>query len=500
MSSSSINAATVPTTGSIQLMPDPRSLDALGRNHTLEAALAELVDNSIDAGSRHVLIRFVRDGDHLTRLLVVDDGVGMTDERIDVAMTVGGARAYDDDEIGRFGLGLKAASFSQARAVTVVSTAAGHPAVGRRWELTKTKQDYRCEIVDGAFAADQLRHDWGFPASDTGTLVRWDAVKGFPTVESPMAVERFLQTAFATIRAHLGLVFHRLLVDTDLRLLLDVEDAGDVVVRAEVPPLDPFGYQRTGAAGWPKRIRAGRGERKVVLQCHIWPGRSNADEFRLDGDLISRQGLYVYYNGRLIQRGGWNGLCHADKQLNLARVAVEVEGDVEQMLSLKPEKNGIEVGPAFGPTIIDAAASDGTTFTDYLDHARGVFKEANRRRRGRQAVLAPGKGFAPRVRRAFERELPLKDEEPIAIRWRRLPDVDFFEIDRDERVLWLNKRYRKALAGDRRRGLNDLPIIKALMFLLTENIFAGQNMGPRDKDNLEVWQAILIAAAREETE
>src|SRR3954447_19505095 len=92
----------IPTTGSIRLVPDPRSLEALGRNHTLEAALAELVDNSIDAGARHVLIRFVRDGGRLVRLLVVDDGSGMDEERIDVAMTVGGARTYDAGEIGRF--------------------------------------------------------------------------------------------------------------------------------------------------------------------------------------------------------------------------------------------------------------------------------------------------------------------------------------------------------------------------------------------------------------
>lgn len=500
MSASNPNIQTVPTTGSIQLVPDPRSLEALGRNHTLEAALAELVDNSIDARAQHVLIRFVRDGRHLIRLLVVDDGVGMTGERIDVAMTVGGARAYGSDEIGRFGLGLKAASFSQARAVTVVSAGGGQPAVGRRWQLTKAKQDYRCEIVDHAFAAAQLAHDWGFPASTTGTLVRWDEVKGFPTVESPAAVERFLQAAFASIRAHLGLIFHRSLARSDLRLLLDVEDAGDVVSRAEVPPLDPFGYSRTGAAGWPKDIRAGRGERRLVLHCHIWPGRSNSDEFRLDGNLIERQGLYIYYNDRLVQRGGWNGLCHADKQLNLARVAVDIDGDIEQMVSLKPEKNGIEVGPAFGPTIIDAATSDGMTFAEYLDRARGVLKDANRRRQVRQAMLPPGKGFAPQLRSAVQRELPLKDEDPIDVRWKRIPTTDFFEIDREQRVLWLNQRYRKVLAGDRRGGLNDLPVIKALMFLLIENIFAGQNMGPRDKDNLEVWQAILTAAARDETE
>jgi hypothetical protein len=264
--------------------------------------------------------------------------------------------------------------------------------------------------------------------------------------------------------------------------------------------LDPFGYHRTGAAGWPKRLRVGRGRQKLTLECHIWPGRSNANEFLLDGNLIERQGLYIYYNDRLVQRGGWNGLCHPDKQLNLARIALDIADDVDQMISLKPEKNGVEVGPAFGPSIVAATTTDGTTFNDYLEQARGTLKEANKRRRIRQAVLPPGKGFAPKVRRAIGRELPLKDEDPIEVRWKRLPDADFFDIDRVERVLWLNQRYRKALAGDRRGGLNDLPVIKALLFLLTENIFAGQNMGPRDKDNIEVWQAILTAAARQETE
>ena len=115
----------VPTTGSVRLVSDPRSLEALGRNHTLEAAIAELVDNSVDAGAKHALVRFVRDGGRLVRLLVVDDGGGMSENHIDIAMTVGGSRQYRKGEIGRFGLGMKAASFSQARSVTVVSAAAG---------------------------------------------------------------------------------------------------------------------------------------------------------------------------------------------------------------------------------------------------------------------------------------------------------------------------------------------------------------------------------------
>src|SRR5690348_4473333 len=109
---SDINA--VPTTGTVVLPPAPRALEALGRHHTLEAALAELVDNSIDAGASHALIRFVQRAGRLEQLVVVDDGCGMDNTAIDVAMTVGGERGYHGSEIGRFGFGLKAASFSQA--------------------------------------------------------------------------------------------------------------------------------------------------------------------------------------------------------------------------------------------------------------------------------------------------------------------------------------------------------------------------------------------------
>jgi hypothetical protein len=329
--------------------------------------------------------------------------------------------------------------------------------------------------------------------------VRWDDVKGFPSRDDDAAVERFIQDAFARIRAHLGLIFHRILERTQARIFLDIEDIEEGVLgRTHIEPLDPFAYSRTGASGWPKKLDVGQGERRLTLNCHIWPGRSNLDAFRLDGNLIERQGLYVYYNDRLIQRGGWNGLEHADRQLALARVSLDLKDDIDGMLRLKPEKNGIEVGPEFAPAVYSAKAKDGTTFADYIDEARGVQKAANRRQRVRAAVLPPGAGFHPKLRRTIGRELPLKDESPLDVRWTKLPQDQFFDVDREERTLWLNQRYRRALLGHRNGSKNDAPVVKALMFLLVEQIFAGQNMGPRDKDNLDVWQAVLTAAARAE--
>jgi Histidine kinase-, DNA gyrase B-, and HSP90-like ATPase len=486
----------VPITGSLTLAPEPRSLEALGRNHTLEAAVAELVDNSIDAGAGHVLIRFVREGPRLVRLLIVDDGAGMNEAAINVAMTVGGERSYSPDEIGRFGLGLKSASFSQASSVTVVSKARGHGPVGKRWRIEQAKRDFGCEIVESGFAAAQLRRDWNLPGASTGTIVRWDDVKGFPVIHGDGTVDRFLQDAMARIRTHLGLIFHRTLEETDVQVFIDVEDDGEQLIRQTVAALNPFGYTRSGAPRWPKKLKVGD-DPTLTLTCHIWPGRSTAEQFTLDGKPIERQGLYVYYRDRLVQRGGWNGLTNPDKQLNLARVALDIDGDVRGMLYLKPEKNGIEVGPEFGPAVEAAVAPGGIHFADYLARARGVVKESNRRNRGRSPVMPPGSGIPAKVRTALSREVTFRDVEAIPVLWANFEGDDFFEIDREQGVLWLNRRYRQAMLEQRRASVNDIPLVKILMFLLMEHIFAGQNMGPRDKDNVEMWQAILRAAAKE---
>ena len=171
----------VPTDGSIELPPDPRALNSIGRNHSLETALADLVDNAIDAGAAHVLIRLVRSGGKLTTLYVADDGRGMAPDVIDTAMTIGGRREYDDDDLGHFGLGLKAASFSQARILTVMSRAAGHEAVGRLWRPDEaTRRGFHCDIVPNQFIETELDREWPFSLREKGTVIRWDKVVAFP--------------------------------------------------------------------------------------------------------------------------------------------------------------------------------------------------------------------------------------------------------------------------------------------------------------------------------
>ena len=112
--------------------PDPSIADAVGTHHELATALADLVDNAIDADARRVHIRFLTRGGTLTDLLVMDDGRGMDGAAIDAAMTFARTRAYDEHDLGHYGLGLKAASLSQADVLDVCSRAVGGVPVGRR--------------------------------------------------------------------------------------------------------------------------------------------------------------------------------------------------------------------------------------------------------------------------------------------------------------------------------------------------------------------------------
>lgn len=494
----------VPVTASRRLPPDPKLMETIGLNHAFETAIADLVDNSVDAGAQRVLIRFVREAEKLVALAVVDDGRGMDDETIDAAMTVGGRRDYATADLGHFGVGLKAASLGQADSLTVLSRAAGNNAVGRRWLIHKATRGFECDVIDHVFASRELDHHWEFLAVSTGTLVRWDGVKSFPSAKRSEVIERFLEDTVLRVRHHLGLVYHRFLESGRLVIGVDVEDLalGETGPPFLVDPIDPFGYIRSGCAGYPKVLAADLGHQQLGLRCHIWPGRSQLPGFKLPGGTVeSRQGFYFYRNDRLLQAGGWNGVVHPERHLQLARVSLDIDDSMASMFTMNPEKTRVEARAAFTAAIEGGRGDGDFTLSEYLQDATRTFKESRKRTSSRPRVIPPGRGLAPKVRKSIANELDfLPGEQPIDIRWADFHDDSFFDVDRDEHVVWLNKEYRWAVIGERDASLNDAPLVKALLYLLMEDLFRGAYLGAKDKDNIELWQAILTAAARSELE
>ncbi len=497
--------AVIPVSDSIRLPPDPHIMDAIGGNHRFETAIADLVDNAIDATASNVLIRFVIAENRVESFYVVDDGRGMTRAQIDAAMTVGGVRTYGSSELGHFGLGLKAASFSQADSLTVISIADESAAVGRRWLASKARDSFECDVVGYGFCGRELARPWGFLRPTTGTIVRWDDIRVFPTGHDAAITSRFVQDATVRLQQHLGMVFHRFLERNDIRIGIDAEDvslfgSGPVV---EVRPIDPFAYTRPGAAGYPKELRTSIDGTPLIANCHVWPGRSQQPQFRLPGASPENyQGLYIYRRDRLLQAGGWNNIEVQHRDLQLARVSIDLDDTMvaSRSFRMNPEKSRVESGPEFADAMNKAAADDGTTFKEYIETARQTFKHSNQRSRARAQIVPLGRGVPPKVRRTVQRELnSLPGYEDIDLRWRDFPDDAFFDIDREGSTIWLNTRYRAALAaGPSYATFNDAPLVKTLLFLLVEKLFHGSYWGPKDRDNLELWQSLLTAAAQEE--
>lgn len=495
--SSGANSDTM-VVGRKTLKPDPRMMQAIGRNHSFESAVADIVDNSLDASAAKILVRFIRDHSALVGLYIVDDGKGMSDAEIDHAMTFGGKRDYAASDLGHFGIGLKAASLGQAKMLTVMSRAAGRHSVGRRLIDERVTQSFECEVLAPTSAAAVLDRSWGHLTPTSGTAVLWSEVKKFPTIVHGETVDAYLDRVTGELCRHLGLVFHRIITARGVSIIVDQEDIGldetgpPFVIRA----IDPFGYVKSGRNDYPRTLVASNTRGRLNLKCHIWTGRSNDPNFRLQGGQPSEfQGFFIYRNDRLIQQGGWQSVASAKDELQLARVAVDVPADASALFELNPEKTQVDATDLFRH--LASEASDGQVgFSKYLEDAINTYRESRKRERKRPRVLMPGAGIAPAVKAALTDEYDFEDgREPLSIRWDKTLDGVFFEFDKVSSVIRLNKNYRNLFIGEGRAGLNDAPLIKALIYLLAESTMHGDVLGPREKDNLAIWQAVLTAAA-----
>lgn len=484
----------------IRLAPDAGLVKSLGANHTLESAIADLVDNSVDAGASRVSIRLLTQRDRLTQVEVLDNGAGMDAGQANDAMTIGHQRAYTDWDLGHFGMGLKAASFGHSDILTVWSTRKGSEPVGRRIRRADFSKDFTCEVLSTEAAAERAADRKVILGTDEGTSIVWTDVRNAYRGRNSEEARSWLSTRNDALRSHLGVTFHRLLAAKRLHIDVLIDELGEALAAPGVPvlPIDPFGYAKSGHPDYPKDLLAKVGNTQVTLACHIWPAKSDVTGFRIGAKSGEQfQGFYIYRNDRLLQIGGWSHTANASPARQLARVVLEDSNAIGSLLTMNPEKSGLKFEPIFQDAIGQASSSDGTTFVEYLQDAESIYTEANKRRRRRRPVIRPEKGFAPAVRRRIGNELPLIDGISIDLKWRKIPTGEFFEVDLPTRTLWLNSRYRPLFAPGG-GSLNDAPVLKALMFLLTHEVFEGQHLGAKDKDEIALWKSILGAAVSTE--
>ena len=112
--------------------------------YSLEAAVADIIDNSVAAGATRVDIQF-SPYDAVPYVSILDNGMGMTSDEINDAMRYGSQSSLNErqaTDLGRFGLGLKTASLSQCRCLTVISKQ-GRSVQARRWDLDEVYEKWK---------------------------------------------------------------------------------------------------------------------------------------------------------------------------------------------------------------------------------------------------------------------------------------------------------------------------------------------------------------------
>jgi len=484
-----------------QMAPDPSIAKAVGRHHTFETAVADLVDNSLDARASRVLIRFLETNGAVTGLQVIDNGDGMDSDQIDSAMAYARKRAYGDSDQGHFGLGLKAASLSQADTLNVYSRKYGALAAGRTIGAADPTLigDLDGDHVTGRL--EGIRVD--FPLTN-GTVVEWVGPRTFLSSHDQRDRSQWLDQRVAALRTHLGTVFHRHIASGRITINIDVFDEfyGESGIPRTVNALDPFGYRRLPNDKFPAALTFSIDGAPGVAEAHVWPAaQAGRPEFRLGGRPGGlAQGFYFYRNDRLLQIGGWNTLTVERAELEYVRIAVDLDGALERHVTINPEKAGLELDADAKDALLGARLEpDGASLRAFLSEAEARRRESRRYERRPVSLVRPGRGVSAAIRTAFDESVDAVDVAPIDIRWRIDPSESPVYADLENRTIWLNSTYRALLTGVDGLDNEDAPLLKTLLAILYSRYFEGSYLGSREKAELQAWDQLLTAAVREES-
>lgn len=325
--------------------PQARDLMATARsfgNYDLAAALADLIDNSIKAKATRVDITFEPDDSDVV-VRIRDDGTGMDLDALVIAMRPASGNPQDTrepDDLGRFGWGLKSASLSQARVLTVVSWCRGEINAAR-WDIDNI-DDWEMEVLEGLEAESLLAKS---KVSKSGTEVIWTRSDRVLDRDISATFDDSLTFAIAHAGQRLSLIFHRYLAgESDRRLTISINGR---LLR----PTDPFmsGHNATQTLD-AEIIKTANGS-VISVQPYVLPHFSKLtveEQEQLGGPegMVRNQGFYVYRNKRLVIFGTWFRLVPHGELSQLTRVKVDLPNTVDAEWRITLDKSDAQLPAA----------------------------------------------------------------------------------------------------------------------------------------------------------
>ena len=305
---------------------------AIGYN--LETAVADIIDNSISAGAKNIRIDTIWRGGNSV-ISIKDDGCGMNSNDIIQAMRPGAQNTLSErnsNDLGRYGLGLKTASFSQCRKLSVLSKKAGYDASYWTWDLDYVSQSDSWELLH--WIPEEFRTT--LDDDKTGTLVVWsdlDRILSLDVKEDNESEKRKFIKSLDRVKNHIAMIFHRFMEDGIVKIFWG---------KNQIEAWNPF---------CPKEVK-----RQVKRTDYLYNGEevkgyvlphkksfSSEDAYnRAEGinGWVAHQGFYVYRGKRLLLAGDWLGLFRKEEHYKLVRIQVDLPNnlDSEWQIDIKKSK------------------------------------------------------------------------------------------------------------------------------------------------------------------
>lgn len=331
----------------IELIPSARRLIRSLRDIGYEFvdAVADIVDNSVEAGSTVISISLQFNGED-SYLTIADNGLGMASKEIQEALRFGSTRSYDgSDDLGRYGLGLKTASLSQCEKLTVSARRGEERARINSycWDLAHIERTNRWEVlrVESDQLKDEARSHLG---RTTGTVVTWERLGRLMGYKYPSGEHAKKQSDLmvSSLTTHLSMIFHRFLSGE-----VNGKRISIYINNEKVAAWDPYsrGEPHTLKLDqFPIPLEYNGTTYNIRVNPYILPPQSlySSNKAHLLASGPNRwnkqQGLYIYRANRIIQAGGWNGLRTSDEHTKLLRVAMFVPSQLDEVFQVNVAK------------------------------------------------------------------------------------------------------------------------------------------------------------------
>lgn len=303
--------------------------------YSFATSVADIIDNSITAKATEINI--YTDPLDEPYFAILDNGLGMNYEELENAMTFGSDRSNKIDnelDLGRFGLGLKSASLSQCRKMTVISKERNAiNAMCYDLDVIEKQNDWVLEILNEEETEKMPCYEQ-LKKYETGTLIIWQNFDKLDALATNFVTS--FRNAVSEAKKHVELVFHYYYDSINIYFNNDRIEKRDPFLINSAP------RQQTGRTD---SILMDGSTIYITPYTLPFANTLTQEEKKLLGNIniYDEQGFYIYRNKRLIIWGSWLHMNVRSELSKLARVKIEIPSTLDKEWSLDVKKSTAKI-------------------------------------------------------------------------------------------------------------------------------------------------------------